>query len=89
MIADLPTPVVSCEATDGCITCGDVAIALTVVEVCGADAVCRDIDGRSERVAVDFVDAVVPGDRVLVHAGVALERLAPEPEGGDDDAIRR
>jgi hydrogenase expression/formation protein HypC len=60
---------------DGCITCGDVAVPLTVVEAGSADARCRDDLGREEVVAVDLVGAVTPGDRLLVHAGVALERL--------------
>jgi hydrogenase maturation factor len=71
-----------CEVTDGCITCGDVAVALTVLEMTGADAHCRDDEGRTEMVALDFVTDVRPGDRVLVHAGVALERLAPAPMEG-------
>jgi hydrogenase maturation factor len=66
-----------CEVNDGCITCGDVAVALTVVDVHGADARCRDDEGRTEDVATELVDAVVVGDRLLVHAGVALERLTP------------
>jgi hydrogenase maturation factor len=65
-----------CEVTDGCITCGDVAVALIVLEVSGADARCRDDDGRTEDVATELVDGVVVGDRLLVHAGVALERLS-------------
>jgi hydrogenase expression/formation protein HypC len=64
-----------CEATEGCITCGDVAVALTVLEIHNADAWCRDEQGRTETVAVDFVTDVRAGDLLLVHAGVALERL--------------
>jgi hydrogenase maturation factor len=65
----------ACEVTDGCITCGDVAVALEVVEVHGDDARCRDADGREETVATDLVGAVAAGDRLLVHARVALQRL--------------
>jgi hydrogenase maturation factor len=65
-----------CEVTDGCITCGDIAVALTVIEIHGADALCRDDEGRTEDVATELVDCVVIGDRLLVHAGVALERLS-------------
>jgi hypothetical protein len=61
--------------SDACITCGDVALVLEVVSVNGADAVCRAADSGTEVVAVDFVAPVVPGDRVLVHARVALEKL--------------
>ena len=66
----------NCDLHDGaCITCGDVAVPLTVVEVLGTDALCVDDHGRSEQVAVELVDAVAPGDRILVHARVAIERL--------------
>jgi hydrogenase maturation factor len=68
-------PVAHCEVTDGCITCGDVAVALTVVAVMGADANCRDAQGRTETVATELVGDVAVGDELLVHAGVALERL--------------
>ena len=61
---------------DSCITCGDVAVALEVVSVSGSDAVCRAADGGTELVAVELVAPVVAGDRVLVHARVALEKLS-------------
>jgi hydrogenase maturation factor len=67
-------PLAHCDPDSGCITCGDVAVALTVEELIGNDARCVDARGRPEMVALDFVTAE-PGDRVLVHAGVALERL--------------
>jgi hypothetical protein len=64
------------EPDDVCITCGDVAHVLTVVSVRGADARCRAEDGGEETVAVELVAPVAPGDRLLVHARVALERIA-------------
>jgi hydrogenase expression/formation protein HypC len=67
-----------CEVTDGCITCGDVAVPLTVVGVSGSDARCRDEVGREESVATELVGAVVPGDRLLVHAGVAIGRVGED-----------
>ena len=68
-------PADRCTVDDGCITCGDVAVVLTVVDVTGeTDAVCRDDDGRTEAVALELIGPVAPGDRVLVHAGVALGR---------------
>jgi hydrogenase expression/formation protein HypC len=60
---------------DVCITCGDVAVALAVVTVDGDTARCRDDEGRYETVAIELVGPVGPGDRVLVHAGVALVNL--------------
>ena len=65
----------SCSAEPGCITCGDVAVVLTVASVEGADALCHDGAGHAEQVATELVGSVVPGDRVLVHAGVAIERV--------------
>jgi hydrogenase maturation factor len=66
-----------CSADADCITCGDVAVPLTVVSATagGTDALCRDDLGREEAVATDFVGPVEAGDRVLVHAGVAIEVL--------------
>ncbi len=82
-----PEPL-TCAADSGCITCGDVALILTVTAVDGADARCQDERGRAETVATELVGAVWPGDRVLVHAGVAIERVAPAPAGGDGHALR-
>jgi hydrogenase maturation factor len=65
----------ACRAEPGCITCGDIALVLTVLEVDGHDAVCQDADGRREVVATELVAPVRRGDRVLVHAGVAIERV--------------
>ena len=67
----------SCSAEPGCITCGDVAVPLTVRSVAGADATCSDDQGRSEVVATELVGDVAVGDRLLVHAGVAIGRVAP------------
>ena len=72
----------SCSAEPGCITCGDVAVILTVATVAGSDASCTDEQGRKEQVATELVGEVRPGDRVLVHAGVAIERLSAEETGG-------
>jgi len=68
----------ACSAEDGCITCGDVAVPLTVVEVAGSDARCRDAAGREESVATELVGPVGAGDRLLVHAGVAIELLSSD-----------
>jgi hydrogenase maturation factor len=72
----------SCSLEPGCITCGDIAVALTVMSLDGPDARCRDEQGREEVVAMELVGEVHEGDRVLVHAGVAIERLAATRTGG-------
>jgi len=59
---------------DRCITCGDVAVAAKVVAVDGATAVV-DAEGRREQVGIELVAPVQPGDVLLCHAGIALERI--------------
>lgn len=70
----------ACDHTTGCITCGDVAVALTVLRLDGGRglALCADDDGNSETVEIDLVAPVVPGDRLLVHAGTAIAKLTEE-----------
>jgi D-sedoheptulose 7-phosphate isomerase len=58
-----------------CITCSDEAVEAVVVSVAGAEAVVRT-DGAEERVAIDLVPDAAPGDVLLCHAGLALERVA-------------
>lgn len=60
---------------DGCLTCGDVAVPVTVQQVGELDAVCVDVYGHEGRVAIELVAPVAEGDRLLVHAGVAIEKL--------------
>jgi len=79
---------ITCSAEPGCITCGDVAVALTVATVEGIDARCFDDDGREELVAIELVGAVQPGARLLVHAGVAIQRLDTVEQTQDLGAAR-
>jgi hydrogenase maturation factor len=63
--------------TGFCITCGDTATAMRVLEV-DADrglALCVDGQGARELVEIALVGAVQSGDSLLVHAGTALQRL--------------
>ena len=75
-LAAVPAPV--CDHTTGCITCGDVAIPLTVLRLDEGRglALCADDDGNSETVETELVAPVAPGDRLLVHAGTAIARLS-------------
>jgi hydrogenase maturation factor len=59
-----------------CITCGDVAVAMRVIRTGGEDGLadCVSEDGETAAVDVGLVD-VVPGDAVLVHACVAIQRI--------------
>ena len=55
-----------------CITCGDVAIPMRVIRT-GEDGLAR-CEGDVE-VMTDLVGEVEPGDELLVHACVAIQRL--------------
>ena len=57
-----------------CITCSDLAEVATVVSVGESDATV-EIAGRREQVAVELVAPVSVGDRLLCHAGTALEKV--------------
>lgn len=57
-----------------CVTCSDEAVAARVVDVDGANATV-EAGGRHERVGIELVEPVEPGDTLLCHAGVALEKL--------------
>jgi hydrogenase expression/formation protein HypC len=59
--------------SDTCITCGDVAVAMRVIEVDDERclALCESVEGERSTVEIALVDAG-PGDEVLVHAGTAI-----------------
>ena len=65
------------ECGDHCITCSDEGIAMQVerVDERRGLALCLGPDGAQSTVEIALVEPVVPGDRVLVHAGVALTEL--------------
>jgi hydrogenase expression/formation protein HypC len=61
--------------TNACITCGDVAVPMRVVRIAEDGlADCMTEDGEATTIDVSLVDAA-PGDAVLVHACVAIQRL--------------
>ena len=64
-------------AGPACITCGDVAVPMRVIRT-GDDglAECVAEDGLTAQVELALVDAG-PGDQVLVHACMAIQRLDP------------
>jgi HupF/HypC family len=64
--------------THSCITCGDIADQMRVLEIdAGRElALCAAEDGEHATVEIGLVTPLQPGDTVLVHAGVALTVLA-------------
>jgi hydrogenase maturation factor len=65
------------ECGDHCITCSDEGIPMQVERIDDARglALCAAEDGAKTTVEIALV-SVEPGDRVLVHAGVALAELS-------------
>jgi hydrogenase maturation factor len=59
---------------EGCITCGDEAVAMTVLRIDAERqlALCVNREDRKETVEIALVAPVAPGDEVLVHAGTAI-----------------
>jgi hydrogenase maturation factor len=71
-------PEPSCGPHDACITCGDIAEHMRVLEIdAGRElALCAVEDGDEHAtVEIGLVTPLQPGDTVLVHAGVALTVL--------------
>jgi hydrogenase maturation factor len=62
-------------AEAGCITCGDVGVEMRVHRVVNSLALCADGAGEVREVETALVEPVEAGDRLLVHADVALVRL--------------
>ena len=58
-----------------CLTCGDVATEMRVVRLDGDLAVCEAADGDVRTVEIALLDEIDEGDRLLVHADVALVRV--------------
>ena len=53
------------------------AIPMKVVEIEGDTAVVEQ-EGVSRKARIDFLDGIQLGDYVLVHAGIAIERVRPD-----------
>jgi hydrogenase expression/formation protein HypC len=66
----------SCE-DDHCVTCSDEGVEMRVLQTAlDGLALCADDAGDRAEVMTDLVGSVAPGDSMLVHAGVAIARLA-------------
>ncbi len=66
-----------CAHDEVCITCGDHAVPMRVLKIDErrALALCEDEDGERSSVEIALVDPVSYGDRLLVHAGTAIQVL--------------
>jgi hydrogenase maturation factor len=65
-------------AAHACVTCGDVALAMRVLDLDAAErslACCATVEGRREEVEIALVAPVAAGEWLLVHAGTAIARV--------------
>ena len=53
------------------------AIPMKVVEINGNTATVEQ-EGVSKAARIDFLEGIQVGDYVLIHAGIAIERIRPE-----------
>jgi hydrogenase expression/formation protein HypC len=67
-------PVPVCH-DDVCITCGDIAVPVTIVELRPGDLALVDTGETLEEISIALVDTYV-GGRVLVHAKEAIASLS-------------
>jgi hydrogenase maturation factor len=67
-----------CDDESHCITCGDEAVPVTVLEIDAVRelALCEAAGGAHTTVEIALVAPVAPGDELLVHAGTAIARAA-------------
>lgn len=64
---------------DVCVTCSDRLSTVRVEWVSDDGLLARGIeDGDMRDISVELLDGLEPGDVVLVHGGVALQRAAQE-----------
>lgn len=75
---DVTRPVPVCH-DDVCITCGDIAVPVTIVELRDGDLALVDTGETLEEISVALVDTYI-GGRVLVHAKEAIAAL-PDEDG--------
>jgi len=57
-----------------CELCADAAVTARVVAVDGSNAIV-EADGCRQHVGVELVEPLEPGDLLLCHAGIALQRV--------------
>ena len=67
---------------DVCITCGDIAVPVTVVELRPGDLALVDTGQTLEEISIALVDTRV-GGRVLVHAKEAIAALPDTDQEAD------
>jgi hydrogenase expression/formation protein HypC len=80
---DATRPVPVCH-DDVCITCGDIAVPVRIVELLPGELALVDTGQALEEISIALVDTHV-GGRVLVHAKEAIASLPDHDEAQEAD----
>jgi hydrogenase maturation factor len=80
---DATRPVPVCH-DDVCITCGDIAVPVRIVELLPGELALVDTGQTLEQISIALVDTHV-GGRVLVHAKEAIATLPDHDEAREAD----
>ena len=80
---DATRPVPVCH-DDVCITCGDIAVPVRIVELLPGELALVDTGQTVEEISIALVDTHV-GGRVLVHAKEAIATLPDHDEDEEAD----
>jgi hydrogenase assembly chaperone HypC/HupF len=69
-----------CDDQQGCLTCGDAAIPMRILELDPMHklGLCEAAGGRRQTVELALVEPVAIGDGLLVHAGTAIATISEE-----------
>ena len=73
-----PIEDISCalDAEGHCITCSDEALQVRVLYVDEENRLAQvTFSGVEEEIDISLVESITPGDLLLVHGGVAIERI--------------
>ena len=75
-------PVCGLGEADYCITCSDEALPARVVTVERQTGLALvEVLGARTEIDVTLIEAVTPGDWLLIHGGVAIARIEEEGDG--------
>ncbi len=87
-----PDPDRHCDSNDGCVTCGDVAVPMRILDLDARRglALCATERDQRETVEIALVAPVAVGDELLVHAGTAIAviRGRNTPGRGAEEVLR-
>jgi hypothetical protein len=64
------------DSVGHCITCSDQALEALVLRIDLTHAMALvEVENQTTEVDISLVDGAAPGDRLLIHGGVAIARL--------------